>query len=57
MDRKIQSSSPKSSQVPSTLPKQPLELGDPPFERWIRMADELLRDWPHPPANSCEHRI
>jgi hypothetical protein len=24
-----------------------LELWEPPFERWLRLADDLLRDWPH----------
>ena len=23
-----------------------LESWDPPFERWLRLADHLLRDWP-----------
>jgi hypothetical protein len=23
-----------------------LEPWDPPFERWLRLADHLLRDWP-----------
>jgi hypothetical protein len=29
-----------------------LELWEPPFERWLRLADDLLRDWPHGPAVS-----
>jgi hypothetical protein len=24
-----------------------LEMWEPPFERWLRLADDLLRDWPH----------
>ena len=23
-----------------------VELWEPPFERWLRLADDLLRDWP-----------
>jgi hypothetical protein len=23
------------------------EVWEPPFERWLRMADDLLRDWQH----------
>jgi hypothetical protein len=28
--------------------QQPIEteLWEPPFERWLRLADDLLRDWP-----------
>jgi hypothetical protein len=25
-----------------------LDIWDPPFERWLRLADELLRDYPIP---------
>jgi len=57
MDRKIKIGSPKPPQVPSNAPQHPIELWEPPFERWIRLADDLLRDWPHPPANTHEHRI
>lgn len=57
MDRKTQIGSPKPPQVPSTPPQQPVEFWEPPFERWMRLADDLLRDWPHPPANTREHRI
>jgi len=57
MDRKIKIGSPKPPQVPTPPPQQPIELWEPPFERWIRMADDLLRDWPHPPANPHEHRL
>ena len=28
--------------------KVPLELWEPPFERWLKLADNLLRDWPRP---------
>lgn len=26
----------------------PTELWEPPFERWLKLADDLLRDWPAP---------
>lgn len=29
-----------------------VELWEPPFERWLRLADDLLRDWPHGPLPS-----
>ena len=35
-------------------PGPELELWEPPFERWLRLADDLLRDWPH--ATLPEHR-
>ncbi len=57
MDRKIQIRSPKPLQVPSSPPQQTLELWEPPFERWMRLADDLLRDWPHPVANPSEQGI
>jgi hypothetical protein len=31
-----------------------VDLWGPPFERWLRLADDLLRDWPHGPLP--EHR-
>jgi hypothetical protein len=43
--------------IPLTQDLQPgpeLELWEPPFERWLRLADDLLRDWPHGPLP--EHR-
>ena len=58
MDRKTKIDSPKPPQVPSSAPLQPIDLWDPPFERWMRMADDLLRDLPLPPrAATHEHRI
>ena len=35
-------------------PEPELGLWEPPFERWLRLADDLLRDWPHGPLP--EHR-
>jgi hypothetical protein len=52
--------SPESSGLDSQSAEQaqPLEpeldLWEPPFERWLRLADDLLRDWPHGPLP--EHR-
>jgi hypothetical protein len=40
------------TQGPQSGPE--LELWEPPFERWLRLADDLLRDWPHGPVP--EHR-
>ncbi len=60
MDRKIQIGSPKPKppQVPSSALPQPIELWEAPFERWMRMADDLLRDLPlQIPAKTHEHRI
>jgi hypothetical protein len=34
----------------------PTELWEPPFERWLRLADDLLRDWPGS-ASAREQRI
>ena len=28
------------------------ELWEPPFERWLKLADDLLRDWPAPPSRA-----
>jgi hypothetical protein len=40
---------PQPTVTVTTKPTQPtVELWDPPFERWIRMADDMLRDWPGP---------
>ena len=36
-------------------PDPELELWEPPFERWLRLADDLLRDWPHGPLPG--HRV
>jgi hypothetical protein len=58
MERKIKIGSPKPPQVPTPAPLQPIELWEAPFERWIRMADDLLRDVPLiPPAKTHEHRL
>ena len=54
------SESPDSSPLASQFAEQgqqlepELDLWDPPFERWLRLADDLLRDWPHGPLP--EHR-
>jgi len=37
------------SQVPQHVPD--IEAWEPPFERWLKLADDLLRNWvvPKPP--------
>ncbi|PYV81460.1 MAG: hypothetical protein DMG93_15255 [Acidobacteria bacterium] len=31
------------------------EPWEPPFERWLKLADHLLRDWPNPRTVRREH--
>ncbi len=57
MDRKNQIDSVKSPQVPSPSAQLPVDVWEPPFERWMRLADDLLRDWPHSAGITQEHRI
>lgn len=33
------------------------DVWEPPFERWIQMADDLLRHWPHHGALPRENRV
>ena len=47
MDRKTQNGFPES-QVQDFTSDQVPELWEPPFDRWLRLTDDLLRDWPHP---------
>jgi hypothetical protein len=57
MDRKIQNGSsqfPESQQSPT---EQNIELWEPPFDRWLKLTDDLLRDWPHAGTNYQEHRF
>ena len=35
----------------------PVELWEAPFERWLRLADHLLRDWPGTAPVSREHPL
>ena len=35
----------------------PVELWEAPFERWLRLADDLLRDWPGTAPASREHPL
>ena len=42
--------------LPTTSTQPAVEVWDPPFERWIRMADDMLRDWPRPLNNARENR-
>jgi hypothetical protein len=34
----------------------PVEFWEPPFERWLRLADDLLRNWSGPSSSTQEHR-
>ena len=43
MEHKINPDPKISPAPPGELPAPEIEGGDPPFERWIRMADALLR--------------
>jgi hypothetical protein len=48
MDQDKAISSPRTS-IPDfcTSPcDSEMELWEPPFERWLRLADDLLREWP-----------
>ena len=47
MDRKIQSSSPEFPELQKVHAEQNFELWEPPFDRWLKLTDDLLRDWPH----------
>ena len=31
-----------------------VEVWEPPFERWLRLADDLLRDWPIPTPSATQ---
>jgi hypothetical protein len=33
------------------------EVWEPPFERWMQMADDLLRHWPHSTEAPRENRV
>ena len=57
MDRKIQIDSPQAPQVPIPPAQLPVDVWEPPFERWMRLADDLLRDWPHSTRIKPERRI
>ncbi len=41
---------------PSTPMQPAVEVWDPPFDRWMRMADDMLRDWPRPITKTRETR-
>ena len=51
MDQKLQNHSPESPEIHELLTEQNLELWEPPFDRWLRLTDDLLRDWPHSATN------
>jgi hypothetical protein len=48
MDQDKVTSSPPAS-IPkfrTSPPDSETEVWEPPFERWMRLADDLLREWP-----------
>jgi len=47
MDQKIQSCSPEPPEGQKPHTESNLELWDAPFDRWLKLTDDLLRDWPH----------
>jgi hypothetical protein len=59
MDNQIQSGSSDSPtpDVHDSLVQLPVELWEAPFERWLRLADHLLRDWPGTEPAPGEHRL
>lgn len=59
MDNQIQSgfSDSPTPDVHDPSVQLPVELWEPPFERWLRLADHLLRDWPGTEPVSGEHRL
>lgn len=57
MDRKIENILPKPPEVKMVRPEQNVDLWEPPFDRWLKLTDDLLRDWPHPSANYGEQRF
>ena len=54
MDQKIQSQLPEPPEVQKSHTEQNLESWEPPFDRWLKLTDDLLRDWPHGGTNYHE---
>ena len=57
MDQKIQNRSPESAEIHKMHLEQNLELWEPPFDRWLKLTDDLLRDWPHLARNYDEQTL
>jgi len=57
MDPKIQDNLPESPEIHNLQMEQNLELWEPPFDRWLKLTDDLLGDWPHPAANYHERTL
>ena len=51
------SPNPPSPVVHDSTAQLPIELWEAPFERWLRLADHLLRDWPGTAPVPGEHRL
>ena len=57
MDRKIQNSAARFPEIQQPQTDEDFELWEPPFDRWLKLTDDLLRDWPHGGTNYQEHRF
>ena len=57
MDRKIQNGASQFPEIQQSQTEQNVELWEPPFDRWLKLTDDLLRDWPHGGANYQERRF
>jgi len=59
MEKEIQPGSPEtpSPEVQDPAFQLSFELWEAPFERWMRLADHLLRDWPGATPVQSEHRL
>jgi len=54
MDRKTKDGSPDAPAIPNSPLEETLELWEPPFDRWLKLTDDLLRNWP---TNYPEQRL
>jgi len=53
LNRAANSPTPPESQLPQHAPE--IEAWEPPFERWLKLADDLLRNRPVPKPPSAPH--
>jgi len=53
LNRAVNSPTPPESQVSQHPPDG--EAWEPPFERWLKLADDLLRKWPVPKPRLERH--
>jgi hypothetical protein len=57
MDRKIQNHSPESPEIHDLHLEENLELLEPPFDRWLKLTDDLLGDWRYSVRNPPEQAL